>query len=153
MTKLKLRFLALGFFAAALILAGFQLVDMPFLPELKNDTTDGYKEKYESISVEFENYKLDQESIASTKESSSSKISIDSSSEVEAVPSVFKIKEGEPSSVVLQNLVDAKLINDYEKAQNYLIEKGQLTNIQYGTYALSKDMGYEKILDMIIGQE
>lgn len=155
MNKDKLRFLALGFFLAALILAGFQFIQGTLFVT-DSDKVD-YKQKYESLSTEYDRLEQDFKVLESKNKESSSALSTKSSgsenpSESTSATSesiIFIIKEGEPSSVVLENLIQEGLITDYEQAQTYLIENQKLTSIQYGSYTLSKDMGYQKVLDMI----
>lgn len=154
MNKDKLRFLAIGFLLAALILAGFQLFGSPFVAESHQNE---YKEKYESISTEYKRLEQENKMIESKKETPSFSLSAESNDSTESTSGksesiIFIIKEGEPSSVVLDNLVKEKLIDNYEQAQTYLIDRQQLTSIQYGSYNLSKDMGFEKILDIITAQ-
>lgn len=145
MNKDKLRFLALGFFIAAIILAIFQLTqDSLFIT--KSDEVD-YKQEYTSLSSKYDLLEQELHLVLSTE-------SIDSKDSSESIQDseesiIFIIKEGEPSSVVLENLLKEGLISDYEKAQTYLIENQKLTNIQYGAYNLTKDMGDQKVLDMI----
>ncbi|UJF14892.1 hypothetical protein LZ578_07680 [Jeotgalibaca sp. MA1X17-3] len=150
MNKDKLRFLALGFFVAALILASFQFIQGSlFVTE--SDKVD-YKQKYESLSTENEQLQqdvktLESNSVQSTESTDSEDPSESTNGTSESI--IFIIKEGEPSSVVLENLIQEGLITDYELAQTYLIENQKLTSIQYGSYTLSKDMGYQKVLDII----
>jgi hypothetical protein len=163
MNKQRLRFLSIGFLLSALILSGFQLFYPMDSPAENADTTanvasDGYKEKYESLLVEVELQKKAAESAAVTSSDTSLAESVPEATASQAVATSessagtmvkFVIAQGQPTSVVIDNLVSAGLIADRAVFEQYLTEHNLLYKINYGEYELSRDMGYEVIADII----
>lgn len=162
MNKQRLRFLSIGFLLSALILSGFQLFYPVNSPAENADTaanvaSDGYKEKYESLLVEVELQKKAAESAAATSSDTSLAESVPAAasqptaaSESNAGTTVkFVIVQGQPTSVVIDNLVSAGLIADRAVFEQYLTEHNLLYKINYGEYELSREMGYEVIADII----
>lgn len=163
MNKQKLRFLSIGFLLSAALLAGFQLFYPEALPgstfngEATADSTD-YQEKYESTLAELELQKqINEASISSapaegTAVASSAPAETASIAESSAAPNTpvtFVITSGQPTSVVIDNLVSAGLITDRAVFEQYLNDRNLVMKINIGEYQLSQDMGYEVIADMI----
>lgn len=177
LNKERLRFLALGFFCSAVILAAFQLL---FPPASVEDTTTNNALVKTVETIQQENESLIQENeqlleqiaaleneddthtspiesetdIDSNDSSIGQPESIDTENETsEDVISpnaiVFLIHEGQASSTVLENLYQAGIIEDVELAETYLQNNGLMTRIQYGSYTLSPDMPLEQILQLI----
>ncbi|AZP05256.1 hypothetical protein [Jeotgalibaca ciconiae] len=174
MTKDRLRFLALGFFFSALLLSAYNLFASPVAAQKEGseetDTSNmvDYQNKYEELLVEHELLKkemqskhsettlseessdneelesVNEETESTTSESEAAEDDLQSDNQI-----VFLIHEGQPSSVVLQNLVEAGLIDSVEDAENYLQDNDLTSKLQYGSYDLSKDMTQEQILDTI----
>lgn len=163
MNKQRLRFLSIGFLLSALILSGFQLFYPMDSQVEKADTTvtvgsDGYKEKYESLLVEVELLKktvdsTESEPTADASVTDSTAASATSQSVAASTPTntttKFVILEGQPTSVVIDNLVNAGIITDRAVFEQYLTDRNLLYKINYGEYDLSADMGYEVIADII----
>lgn len=175
MIKDRLRFLALGFFISALFLSAYEVLMPSSKAEVNNgqhaeSTNDdiNYKEQYESLLSEYEKLQAthvdeetnhssetsdeaesDQATDSTTIEDSSNSDNVEEEQTVNNDVVIFTIDEGQPSSVVLQNLLNAGLIDDIESAQNYLEENNLTSKLQYGNYELSQDMGYYIILDAI----
>lgn len=164
MKKEKLRFLALGFFLSALILTVFQLAN-----PAKATPADEAKVAAET-SVESQKVSLSKESNSESKpkakknakEESESRQSDEIADAVDSESSasgssendtfMFMVHEGQPTSVVIENLHAADLIEDPAVVQEY-IEAYDLSNmIQYGSYELSKDMTYQEIIAIITVQ-
>lgn len=171
MKKERLRFLALGFFIAALILSAFQLVfpaDQMSDAENVAQGSDDYQEKYENLLVEYnqlfvkvssdenkteESHSAELRSEGSSAESSEMTEVVENTSQNSSgTPIVFLVHEGQPSSTVLQNLLQAGLIESVESAEAYLAEQNLLTAIQFGSYTLSTDMSDEEVLQTITVQ-
>ncbi|MFY9901457.1 MAG: hypothetical protein WAK52_02520 [Trichococcus sp.] len=165
MNKQKLRFISIGFLLSAVLLAGFQLFYPEALPgstfngEANADSTD-YQEKYESTLAELEVQK--QLNGAATSSAPAEEAAVASSAPAEtasiaessATPAVntvvtFVITSGQPTSVVIDNLVSAGLITDRAVFEQYLNDRNLIMKINIGEYQLSQDMGYEVIADMI----
>jgi len=164
MNKQRLRFLSIGFLLSALILSGFQLFYPMDSQVEKADTTaavgsDGYKEKYESLLVEVELLKKtadsnESEPVADANVTDSSASTATSQSVAVSTPSTntttkFVILEGQATSIVIDNLVNAGIITDRAVFEQYLADRNLLYKINYGEYDLSADMGYEVIADII----
>ncbi|MDE1549736.1 hypothetical protein [Jeotgalibaca caeni] len=169
MKKEELRFLALGFFISALLLAAFQLISpSPSASTAKEEVTekkDDFQEKYESLLVEHQQL---EKSLESQEESTSTEGETESEVESEEKPEseetevpdeepssasptsiVFLVHDGQPSSVVLQNLLEAGLISSLEAAEQYLTDQDLMTRIQVGSYELSPEMSDEEVLTEI----
>lgn len=158
MNKQKLRFISIGFLLSAVLLAGFQLFYPEALPgstfngEANADSTD-YQEKYESTLAELELQKQLNEATTSSAPAEGAAVasSVAESSAAPAVNTVvtFVITSGQPTSVVIDNLVSAGLITDRAVFEQYLNDRNLVMKINIGEYQLSQDMGYEVIADMI----
>ena len=115
MNKQKLRFISIGFLLSAVLLAGFQLFYPEALPgstfngEANADSTD-YQEKYESTSAELEVQKQLNEAAAARASSApaeSASVAESSAAPVANTLVTFVITSGQPTSVVIDNLVSA----------------------------------------------
>lgn len=165
MNKQKLRFLSIGFLLSAVLLAGFQLFYPEALPgstfngEATADSTD-YQEKYESTLAELELQKKINEAsissapaegtaVASSAPAETASIAESSAAPAPNTPVTFVITSGQPTSVVIDNLVSAGLITDRAVFEQYLNDRNLVMKINIGEYQLSQDMGYEVIADMI----
>lgn len=156
MKKDKLRFLALGFFLSGLILTVFQVTGISKSNETPDKVAVESSQQSESSSVESVTEsaeKPEQESQSESSQSSDVTESEESeSSEEESSTSetlVFVVHEGQPSSVVIENLHATGLIEDTESFQTYLEETGLTNSIQYGSYELSSDMSNQEIIAII----
>lgn len=145
MKKEKLRFLALGFFLSALVLTLFQLVVQAGTMNDAESSLAAESSVESSIS-------------SSTKEAESSQVSVENESSesgnFQESPSnddafVFVVHEGQPSSVVIENLHTSGLIKNPEEAQSYLEEQNLMNSIQYGSYELSKSMSDAEIIEAL----
>lgn len=157
MKKDQLRFLALGFFLAAILLTVFQVSG---LARTKN--TDEKPMPVES-SVESAESLVVKESESKPELSSSSEEEItpssqedesleSESSQEESVDSdafVFVVQEGQPTSVVIENLHLTGLIEEPEEVQAYIEENNLANRMQFGSYELSKNMSYQEIISII----
>lgn len=143
MLKNKLRFLGIGFLLSALLLTGYKLVttEQAQAAHEREESLlaerDDYKTKYEQMQVDY-NVLLSEKQNASKEQ------------DRQLVP--FTVEEGQPSSVVLQNLVREGFIANAREAEEHLIENGMLAEIRYGTYTLSKDMKLEEVLAVLTGR-
>lgn len=162
MKKDKLRFLALGFFLSALILSVFQLVgaahtnqdaDKAVLAESSRTVTQVESSKESISKPEAETSSEDKnepnESIETPESSESSESSQTESDMDNSQAFVFVVQEGQPSSVVIENLHMVGLIDNPEEVQTYIDESDLANSIQYGSYELSKNMSYIEIIDII----
>lgn len=167
MNKQKLRFISIGFLLSAVLLAGFQLFYPEALPgstfngEANADSTD-YQEKYESTLAELElelqkqlneattsSAPAEGAAVASSAPAETASIAESSAAPAANTPVTFIITSGQPTSVVIDNLVSAGLITDRAVFEQYLNDRNLVTKINIGEYQLSQDMGYEVIADMI----
>lgn len=154
MKKDKLRFLALGFFLSALIMTLFQLVDNTgttkdtesalAVESSIESSISPIKEKRPGTVNNMEAESSQSSSQAESSESGNSQEKPDNSDSFE-----FIVDEGEPSSVVIENLYTMGLIDDPEEAQIYLEEHNLMNSIQYGSYELSKSMSDTEIMDTL----
>ncbi|MGP6146165.1 hypothetical protein [Jeotgalibaca sp. A122] len=154
MKKDKLRFLALGFFLSALIMTLFQLVGNVGTTKgtesaiaVESSIESSISSMKEARPGTVNNSEIESSQSSSQAESSESGNSQEESDERDSFE--FIVNEGEPSSVVIENLYTIGLIEDPEEAQTYLEEHSLLNSIQYGTYELSKEMSDTEILDTL----
>lgn len=156
MKKDKLRFLALGFFLSGLILMVVQVSGISKPEESPKQATvesSVISESSSSKPVTETAKKPEPESESESSQSSDLPESEEpESSNEESRTSdtfVFVVHEGQPSSVVIENLYTTGLIEDTEAFQAYLEESELENSIQYGSYELSSDMSIVEIIDII----
>lgn len=157
MKKDQLRFLALGFFLAAILLTVFQMSGLAGTKNAdeKPVTVESSVESAESLVVKESDSKPEL-SLSNEEEitpSSQEDESLESeSSQEESVDSdafVFVVQEGQPTSVVIENLHLTGLIEEPEEVQAYIEENNLANRMQFGSYELSKNMSYQEIISII----
>lgn len=154
MKKDKLRFLALGFFLSGLILTIVQVSGISKLDKSDNEAiieSSLISESSSTESVTEAAKKPEQESESNqSSDLTESKESENSSEESSTSDTfVFVVHEGQPSSVVIENLHTTGLIEDTEAFQAYLEESELNNSIQFGSYELSSDMSDIEIINII----
>lgn len=167
MTKQTLRALSLGFFLSALVVAGFQILEQPEAakgvdmgPETA-DTSSAVleEEKASDSSYIAETDTEDTEEEANKEEDGAAEKAEDVSSEDSAEtdleeetnePVTITVKEGQPSSVVASQLKEQGIIEDSFEFDEYLEKNNYATKIRPGKYDVTKDMDFEKIVDVLL---
>ena len=157
MKKDQLRFLALGFFLAAILLTVFQMSGLAGTKNAdeKPVTVESSVESAESLVVKESDSKPElslsnEEEI--TPSSQEDELLESESSQEESVDSdafVFVVQEGQPTSVVIENLHLTGLIEEPEEVQAYIEENNLANRMQFGSYELSKNMSYQEIISII----
>ena len=157
MKKDQLRFLALGFFLAAILLTVFQMSGLAGTKNAdeKPVTVESSVESAESLVVKESDSKPElslsnEEEI--TPSSQEDELLESESSQEESVDSdafVFVVQEGQPTSVVIENLHLTGLIEEPEEVQAYIEENNLANRMQFGSYVLSKNMSYHEIISII----
>lgn len=150
MRRSNLRFLGLGFLLSALLLTGFQL--------LGNREHEAENGKVESLIAEKEEYRAKYEEVLAQYEALQQQVKPtategDSRETSPSGPVTFSVEEGQPTAVVLENLVKEGLLANVQEAEKYLTDNGLLTQIRFGTYELSKDMEMEEVFAVLTGTE
>lgn len=159
MKKDQLRFLALGFFLAAILLTVFQVSGLARTKNIdeKPAPVESSVESAESLVVkeseskpELSSSSEDEEEInASSQESESLESESSQEESVDSEAFVFVVQEGQPTSVVIENLHLTGLIEDPEEVQTYIEENNLANRMQFGLYELSKNMSYQEIISII----
>lgn len=159
MKKDQLRFLALGFFLAAILLTVFQVSGLartkntdekPMPVESSVESAESLVVKESESKPELSSSSEDEEEINTSSQESESLES--ESSQEESVDSdafVFVVQEGQPTSVVIENLHLTGLIEEPEEVQAYIEENNLANRMQFGSYELSKNMSYQEIISII----
>ena len=154
MKKDKLRFLALGFFLSGLTLTVVQVSGISKGDKSANEAAIESSLISESSSVESvaeTAKKPEQESESRQSSDLAESVESESSSEESSTSHtfVFVVHEGQPSSVVIENLHTTGLIEDTEAFQALLKESELDNSIQYGSYELSSEMSDQEIIAII----
>ena len=159
MKKDQLRFLALGFFLAAILLTVFQVSGLartkntdekPMPVESSVESAESLVVKESESKPELSSSSEDEEEInTSSQESESLESESYQEESVDSEAFVFVVQEGQPTSVVIENLHLTGLIEDPEEVQTYIEENNLANRMQFGLYELSKNMSYQEIISII----
>lgn len=145
MKKDKLRFLAFGFFLSGLLLTVIQVsglagtknaAETPVTVESTIESVESLTIKESAPKPELSSSSVDEEVRSSSQESEV--LETDSSQEesVDSEAFVFVVQEGQPTSVVIDNLHVTGLIEDPEEVQAYIEDSNLANRIQFGSYEL-----------------
>lgn len=167
--KLTLRYLALGFFASAVLLSGYGLIASPdSTPEqqaqeesvpdtsVSSDSSDmvDLTENSSSEKVEeTEEVEEDSSAEADTSQSEETEEETDTSEETtDTLSAVIVIEEGDPSSVASSQLQNQGIIESATEFNDFLEENNYITLLRPGSYEVNSDMTFQEIAEILMSE-
>lgn len=153
--KQELRYLSIGFFISAIILNGYQLMGFsnnnapiatPPQEEVAMDTAVSSEEIGETDST----VPAETEETEDTSNEDSTEESATEEEALEPTTLTIVVNEGDPSSVVADQLAAEGFIDNALEFDTYLENQDVATKIRPGSYDVTSDMDFDQMIAVLV---